>query len=226
MKAIIFGATGMIGQGVLRECLLDPSVERVLTIGRTSTGQQQPKLRELAVKDFSTLAGGDIDLSGYDACFYCLGVTSAGMSEADYCRVTYDMTLDAARALVARNPGMTFIFVSGAGADSSERGRIMWARVKGATENALMALPFKAVYVFRPGFVQPLHGIVSRTTMYNVFYRLIGPIYPALKALVPNYITTTETMGRAMIAAAAHGSAKRIHENPDINVLGEAGSSR
>jgi uncharacterized protein YbjT (DUF2867 family) len=224
MKVVLFGATGMIGQGVLRECLLDASVERVLTIGRSPTGRQDPKLREIAVKDFAALAGMDAELSGYDACFYCLGVTSAGMSEADYRRVTYDMALDAARALVARNPGMTFIFVSGTGADSTERGRIMWARVKGATENALLAMPFKAVYVFRPGFVQPLHGITSRTRLYSVFYSILAPLYPALKALLPRYITTTETIGRAMIAAAARGSAKRIHENPDINALGERSS--
>jgi uncharacterized protein YbjT (DUF2867 family) len=226
MKVVLFGATGMIGQGVLRECLLDASVERVLAIGRNTTGQPHPKLREIAVKDFTALAGMDAELSGYDACFYCLGVASAGMSEADYRRVTYDMTLDAARALVGRNPGLTFVFVSGTGADSTERGRLMWARVKGATENALLAMPFKAVYVFRPGFVQPLHGITSRTALYRCFYSIIGPLYPALKALLPKYITTTETIGRAMIEAAAHGSAKRVHENPDINALAEADSSR
>jgi uncharacterized protein YbjT (DUF2867 family) len=220
MKVVLFGATGMIGQGVLRECLLDASVERVLTIGRSPTGQQHPKLSEIVVKDFAALAGMDAELSGYDACFYCLGVTSAGMSEADYRRVTYDMTLDAARALVARNPGMTFVFVSGTGADSTEHGRIMWARVKGAAENALLAMPFKAVYVFRPGFVQPLHGITSRTKLYSVFYSIIAPLYPLLEALLPKYITTTETMGRAMIKAAAQGSATRIHENPEINALG------
>jgi hypothetical protein len=121
---------------------------------------------------------------------------------------------------------MTFIFVSGTGADSTERGRIMWARVKGAAENRLLAMPFKAVYVFRPGFVQPLHGITSRTRLYRVFYSIIGPLYPALKALLPKYITTTDTMGRAMIEAAAHGSGKRIHENPDINALGHASASR
>ncbi len=219
MKVVIFGATGMIGQGVLRECLLDASVARVLTIGRSPTGRQDPKLREIAVKDFAALAGMDAELSGYDACFYCLGVTSAGMSEADYRRITYDMALDAARELLSRNPGMTFIFVSGTGADSTERGRIMWARVKGAAENALLAMPFKAVYVFRPGFVQPLHGITSRTKLYSVFYSILAPLYPALKALLPKYITTTETIGRAMLEAAAHGSGKRIHENPDINAL-------
>jgi len=224
MKVVLFGATGMIGQGVLRECLIDGSVECVLTIGRSPTGRHEPKLREITVKDFAALGGMDAELSGYDACFYCLGVTSAGMSEADYRRVTYDMALDAARALVARNPGMTFIFVSGTGADSTERGRIMWARVKGATENALLAMPFKAVYVFRPGFVQPLHGITSRTKLYRVFYSILEPLYPVLKALLPKYITTTETIGRAMIEAAAHGSARRIHENPDINALGNRSS--
>jgi uncharacterized protein YbjT (DUF2867 family) len=221
MKIVLFGATGMIGQGVLRECLADPSVERVVTIGRSVTGRQHPKLREISHEnfaDFSALAG---DLSGYDACFYCLGVTSAGMSEPDYRRVTYDMTLAAARALVSGNPSMTFIFVSGAGADSSERGRLMWARVKGAAENALMRMPFKAVFVFRPAFVQPLHGITSRTRIYRVFYAIVGPFYPLLERLLPTYVTTTETIGRAMIALAAHGSPARVLENADINAVAE-----
>jgi uncharacterized protein YbjT (DUF2867 family) len=223
VNVVIFGATGMIGQGALRESLLDPSVERVLTIGRSATGQQHPKLREIVHADFGTLSTLGDALSGYDASFYCLGVTSAGMTEADYRRVTYDMALGAARALVARNPGMTFVFVSGMGADSSERGRIMWARVKGATENALMQLPFKAAYAFRPAFIQPLHGITSRTKMYQVLYSLLGPLFPVLKALLPGYVATTETMGRAMIAVARRGAPKRVLENADINaVAGDA----
>ena len=185
----------MVGQGVLRECLQDPSVERVLAIGRSAAGQRHDKLRELVVRDFADFSSIERDLSGYDACFFCLGITSAGMSEADYRRVTYDIAMAAARALVKLNPGMTFIFVSGAGADSSEKGRVMWARVKGQTENALLALPFKGVYVFRPAAIQPLHGIRSKTAWINAAYAVVGPLYPVFKALFPKYVTTTEMVG-------------------------------
>jgi uncharacterized protein YbjT (DUF2867 family) len=219
MKVVLFGATGMVGQGVLRECLLDPGVSQVLTVGRTATPQRQDKLRGLVVSDFFDFSAVEPDLAGYDACFFCLGVTSAGMSEADYHRVTYDIALAAARTLVRLNPAMTFIFVSGAGADATERGRIMWARVKGQTENALLALPFKGVYVFRPAAVQPLHGIRSKTTWINVTYALLGPLYPLWKRLVPKYVTTTEQIGRAMIAVAARGAPKRVLENGDINQM-------
>ena len=216
MNVIIFGASGMIGQGALRECLQDPLVTAVLTVGRRPLGQTHRKLRDLVHTDFSDFSTIGEELSGCDACFYCLGVTSAGMSEADYRRVTYDTALSTAHVLVRHNPGMTFVFVSGTGADSTERGPIMWARVKGATENAVLAMPFKAVYVFRPGFVQPLHGIRSRTKLYNALYVVTAPIFPLLKAAAPRHLTTTEEVGRAMISVAAHGSAKRILENPDI----------
>ena len=207
----------MVGQGVLRECLQDPSVERVLAIGRSAAGQRHDKLRELVVRDFADFSSIERDLSGYDACFFCLGITSAGMSEADYRRVTYDIAMAAARALVKVNPGMTFIFVSGAGADSSEKGRVMWARVKGQTENALLALPFKGVYVFRPAAIQPLHGIRSTTAWINAAYTVFGPLYPVLKALFPKYVTTTEAVGRAMINVARRGAPQRVLENQDIN---------
>jgi uncharacterized protein YbjT (DUF2867 family) len=207
----------MVGQGVLRECLHDPNVVRVLAIGRSAAGQSHDRLRELVVKDFADFSGIEGELSGYDACFYCLGITSAGMSEADYRRVTYDIALAAARALVKLNPGMTFIFVSGMGADSSEKGRVMWARVKGQTENALLALPFKSVYVFRPGAIQPLHGIRSKTTWINAACAVLGPLYPVLKALFPKYVTTTEVVGRAMINVARRGAPQRVLENQDIN---------
>jgi uncharacterized protein YbjT (DUF2867 family) len=217
VNVVLFGATGMVGQGVLRECLQDPSVDRVLAIGRSAPGQRHPKLRELVVREFADFSGIERDLSGYDACFFCLGITSAGMSEADYRRVTYDIAMAAARALVKLNPGMTFIFVSGAGADSSEKGRVMWARVKGQTENALLALPFKGVYVFRPAAIQPLHGIRSKTAWINAVYAVLGPLYPVFKALFPKYMTTTETVGRAMINVARRGAPQRVLENQDIN---------
>jgi len=212
MHVILFGATGMVGQGVLRECLLDPRVNHVLSVGRSKTGQQHAKLEEAEMRDLDSR-----DLTGYDACFFCLGVSSAGMSEEDYRRVTYDLTLDVAKKIAT--PKVTFIYVSGAGTDSTERGGTMWARVKGATENALLKLPFKAAYMFRPALIQPLHGIKSRTASYRIFYALTRPLLPLLTRLFPRYVTTTEQIGRAMINAAANGAPKAILESDDINRL-------
>ena len=207
----------MVGQGVLRECLLNPGVERILSIGRGVTGQSNPKLREIVHADFLDFSPLRSELAGFDACFFCLGVTSAGMSEEQYHRVTYEYTMAAARLLAELNPGMTFIYVSGQGTDSTERGRTMWARVKGKTENALFRLAFKAAYMFRPGVIQPLHGIESRTKLYRIGYVVAAPLMPLLKALFPNAITTTEQIGRAMIKIAREGAAKTVLENPDIN---------
>jgi uncharacterized protein YbjT (DUF2867 family) len=220
MNVILFGATGMVGQGVLRECLLDPGVQKVLTIARSATGEQHEKLRELLHRDFLDYSDINSDLSGFDACFFCLGVSSAGMKEEQYYRVTYEFTLAAARTLASLNPDMTFIYVSGQGTDSTEQGRIMWARVKGKTENALSALPFKAAYMFRPGAIQPLHGITSKTRLYRAIYVVMGPLFPLWKTLWPNSITTTERLGRAMIEVARHGAPKRVLENRDINLIG------
>ncbi len=219
MKAILFGASGMVGQGVLRECLLDPEVTAVLSIVRRSTGQQHPKLREIVHNDFFNFSALEPDLTELDACFFCLGVSSAGMSEESYRRITYDITLAAAETLVKLNPSLTFIYVSGAGTDSSEHGRTMWARVKGHTENALLRLPFKAAYMFRPALIVPLHGITSRTKLYRVSYAVLGPLLPVLKALMPKYVTTTEKLGRAMLIAAKRGAPKPILETSDINNL-------
>jgi uncharacterized protein YbjT (DUF2867 family) len=218
MKVILFGATGMVGQGVLRECLLDEEVEQVLSIGRSPTGQSHPKLRELVHPDLYDYSPLESQLTGFDACFFCLGVSSAGMTEEAYRRVTYNLTLAAATTLARLNPEMTFIYVSGAGTDSSEQGRSMWARVKGATENALLRLPFQAAFMLRPGFIEPLHGVTSRTKMYRVFYALTGPIFPLLRAL-PKYVTTTEQMGRAMIELARNGGPKKVLESRDINEI-------
>jgi uncharacterized protein YbjT (DUF2867 family) len=220
MKIVLFGATGMIGQGVLRECLLNSDVERVLSIGRAKTGQQHPKLREIVHDNFVDFSSIESELSGYDACFFCLGVTSAGMSEEAYRRITYDFTLAAARGLARASPAMTFIYVSGTGTDSTERGRVMWARVKGATENALHTLGFRAVYSFRPGYIQPMHGIRSKTGWYRAMYAVGAPLYPLLKALAPRYVTTTEEIGRAMLHVARHGRPNWILENEDINRAG------
>jgi len=210
----------MVGQGVLRECLLDPDVEKVLSIVRTPTGQRDPRLGELIHQDFYDFFAIESQLSGYDACFFCLGVSSAGMKEEDYRRVTYDLTLTAARVLARLNPNMTFIYVSGMGTDSSERGRSMWARVKGKTENDLLRLPFKAAYMFRPGVIVPLHGIQSKTQLYQFFYTVLGPLLPALYKIFPRYVTTTEQIGRAMLTAARQGAPKTILETCDINQLG------
>lgn len=209
----------MVGQGVLRECLLDPEIEAVLSIGRSSTGKQHPKLREIVLKDVANLAPVEDQLQGFSACFFCLGVSSAGMSEPDYRRVTYDLTLAVAQTLVKLNPGMTFIYVSGVGTDSTERGRVMWARVKGQTENALLRLPFKAAYMFRPGLIQPLHGIKSKTKLYRILYTATGPFISLLRAVLPKYVTTTEQIGRAMIKAARDGAPNPIVETSNINSL-------
>jgi len=216
VKVIIFGATGMVGQGVLRECLLDPAVETVLSVGRKPTGQHHAKLRELAHENFLDFTPIAQKLAGYDACFWCLGVTSAGTSEQDYTRMTYEFTMAAARELVKMNSAMTFVFVSGAGADTTEKSRTMWARVKGKTENELLRMPFKAVFVFRPAFIQPLHGIQSRTKLYRVLLTVAAPLYPLWKALFPNYVTTTEQLGRAMLKVAKDGAPKHVLESRDI----------
>jgi uncharacterized protein YbjT (DUF2867 family) len=221
MKIILFGATGMVGQGVLRECLLDAEIERVLAVGRTPTGRADSKLRELVHKDMYHYVDVEDQLRGYDACFFCLGVSSAGMAEADYRHLTYDLTLAAAETLAKANPGMTFIYVSGMGTDSTEQGRSMWARVKGATENALLRLPL-AAYMFRPGVIQPMHGEKSKTRIYRVMYVLMGFVIPLLLRVFPKYVTTTERIGRAMIEVAKHGAAKTILETQDINALAGA----
>lgn len=219
MKVILFGTTGMVGQGVLRECLLDPGVEQVLSVGRNAIGQQHPKLRELVQADLFNLAPIEKQLQDYDACFFCLGVSSVGMTETAYRRVTHDLTLTVAQTLARLNPGMTFVYVSGAGTDSSERGRSMWARVKGATENALLQLPFEAAYMFRPGFIVPLHGIKSKTLAYRIIYSLARPFWRPLHAAYPQAITTTEQVGRAMLRTARTGAPMSILESKDINAL-------
>ena len=215
MNILLLGATGMVGQGVLRECLLAPDVTRVVALGRSATGQKHEKLRELVRADLTNVAGYEPELDRFDACFFCLGVSSAGMTEERYSRITYDLTLAVATALARRNASMAFIYVSGQGTDSTEGGRTMWARVKGRTENALLRLPFKA-YMFRPGLIVPMHGIRSRTGWYNAIYAVISPLVPLLRRLFPSSITTTEQMGRAMLAVARNGYPKRILEARDI----------
>lgn len=216
MKVILFGATGMVGAGVLHECLRDDRVDEVLTVGRSSSGRSHRKLRELIRTNFLDYTEGLDDLRGADACFFCLGVTAVGKTEEEYSRLTFDITLAAARALASVNPGIRFCYVSGQGTDSSEKGRVMWARVKGRTENALLALPIEA-YMLRPGYIQPLGGIRSKTRVYRLFYALMAPLYPVFKRLTPNLVTTNEMVGRAMISVAIHGYPSRILEVRDIN---------
>lgn len=220
MKILILGATGMVGQGVLRECLLADDVALVQTLGRTGTGQQHPRLRELVHADLFDCRAIEPELSGFDACFFCIGVASSGMGEAEYTHLTYDLTLGVAQTLARLNPQMTFVYVSGVGADSSETSTTMWKRVRGRLENALQRLPFKAVYVFRPGIIQPLHGIRSKTDSYRWFYRLSRPLLPLLRALLPNTVLSTEIVGRAMLAVARHGAPKPVLEAADIGALG------
>ena len=226
MKVIMFGATGMVGQGVLRECLLDPGVDVVLSVGRTPLvsaltwpalgPQAQAKLRQLVRRDLRDYSPVEPEFTGFDACFFCLGVSAVGMTEEEYRRVTYDITLAAAETLVRLNPGMAFIYVSGVGTDSTGSGRLMWARVKGQTENALLRLPFKGAYMFRPGGIVPLHGIVSKTRAYRIGYVLAKPFLPLLLRAFPRSLTTTEQMGRAMLRVARDGYPKPILEARDI----------
>ncbi|WP_175950861.1 NAD-dependent epimerase/dehydratase family protein [Burkholderia sp. BCC0405] len=216
MRVLITGATGMVGQGVLHECLTAPDVSEVLVLGRSRVKQAQPKLRQLVRDDLFDLTLMESELREIDACFFCLGVSSSGMSEAAYQHITYDLTLTIASVLLRLNPEMRFAYVSGAGTDSTERGRSMWARVKGRTENALKALPFAGVFLFRPAVIQPLHGIQSKTPSYRYLYRLVGPILPLMARLFPNRIVTTEEVGLAMLNAARYESGCLILEPGDI----------
>ncbi len=214
----MFGATGMVGQGVVRECLLAGDVETVVAVGRSPAGIDDPKFREVLRSDLFDLSGVT-ELSGVDACFFCLGVPSAGMSEADYTRITHDLTVSVAETVAAHNPEATFVYVSGQGADSTGRGRVMWARVRGRTENALLAMSLDA-FVLRPGYIQPRHGARSRVTLYRTVYRVTSVLYPLLRLVAGNHITTTEVVGRAMLALARGADpGTRVLGSPEMNAL-------
>jgi uncharacterized protein YbjT (DUF2867 family) len=217
LNVLIFGATGMVGQGVLRECLAAPDVGVVKTIGRTPTGQRNLKLQELVHAEMWQYDGIDDELTGFDACFFCIGVSSAGMDEQKYTRLTYDLTLAAARKLVQLNPQMVFVYVSGVGADSTGKSRVMWERVRGKTENDLLALPFRAVYILRPGMIQPLDGIRSKTPAYRIFYSLMKPVLPLLRAALPDQVITTAQVGKAMLNLVRRGAPERILDSRAIN---------
>jgi uncharacterized protein YbjT (DUF2867 family) len=226
VKVILFGATGMIGSGALIECLEHPDVEAVLAVGRRPSGARHEKLSELVHDDLLDVSGVVDQVHGYDACLYCLGVSSAGMSEEAYDRVTYAMTVAAAEALLAANPRLVMCYISGAGADGSESGRVMWARIKGKTENQLKRMPFASVWIFRPGYIQPLKGVRSRTPLYNALYAVTGPVFPILARLAPRWVTTTEKVGLALIRSARDGAPSTILESADINALAEAEEGR
>ena len=215
MKVLLFGGSGMVGQGVLRECLLDDRVEEVLAVGRVELDEGSPKLRQLVRSDLADLSGVRDQLAEYDACFFCLGVSAVGMKEDEYRRITYDLTLGIARLLAEVNPGSRFVYVSGAGTNAE--GRQMWARVKGETENELLTLPLDA-YLFRPGIIQPLHGIKSKTRLYRSIYTVATPLFSVLKR-VSQSIVTTEQIGRAMVAVGVNGAPDRVLTNREIGLL-------
>lgn len=215
MKVIITGTTGMVGKGVLLECLEHPAITGVLLVNRRPVGVQHPKLKEVIHKDFYDLSPVKAQLQGYDACFFCLGVSVVGLTEEQYTKTTYDLTLHFAETVI--NPRITFIYVSGTGTDSSEQGRTMWARIKGRTENALLKMPFKAAYMFRPGIILPMKGVRSATGWYNAIYVILRPLFPLLQKSTS--VTDTIRIGQAMIKVALNGSDKKHLENKDINVL-------
>jgi hypothetical protein len=216
MDVILFGATGMVGQGVLRECLREDNVETVLAIGRRSTDVSHPKLREHLLSNIFSFDTGDENLQHFDACFFCLGVSSAGMSEVDYRHMTFDLTIGWAQKLAKINPMMTFIYVSGAGTG----GRSMWAQIKGKTESTLLEL-FPKAYMFRLAALQPMHGEVSRTRWTRISYALLKPLIPVVRILISNSVITTEELGRAMIRVARQGSEKHVLENRDLIAIGK-----
>lgn len=216
MDILIFGATGMVGQSVLRECIAATDVARIVAVGRTRAPLVDPRLENLPISDLSDLGPIAEQLAPFDACFFCLGVSSIGMSEADYTRVTHDLTVNAARRLVQRNPQMTFTYVTGAGTDSSEKGKSMWARVKGRTENELLSMGFKGAYMFRPGVIQPLHAVRSKTFAYRAAYAIATPLFKLIRAVRPQSIVTSVEVGLAMLSVARIGYRRPVLEIADI----------
>jgi len=216
MRVLIFGGSGMVGQGVLLECVRDGEISEVLLVGRSASGLAGGKVRELVCADLFDLSGVEAELTGFDACFFCLGVSAGGMSEAEYRRLTYQLTTSVALTLVRLNPAMVFEYVSGAGTDSTEKGRTMWARVKGQTENALLGMGFEGTYMFRPGMIVPMDGIKSKTKAYRFFYAIFGPVLPVVKKMFPRSMTSTRELGRAMIKVAKVGWESGVVEAGDI----------
>ena len=222
LRAIITGASGMVGRGVLLECLDSPVVAAVLVINRAPIGVSHPKMTELIHSDFTDLSPIETKLAGYDSLFFCAGVTVIGKSEAEYTTLTFDLTLAFARHLLALNPGLAICYVTGAGTDTSEQGRQMWARVKGRTENALLAMPFRRAYMFRPGVIQPLKGVRAKSDWVNLTYALFSPLFWIIRIIFPHSITTSAALGQAMINAVTHGHERQHLGNRDINLLAES----
>ncbi len=218
INAIIFGSTGMIGQGLVLECLENPQVESILLINRQPCGMSHKKLKEIIHQDFFDLSSIENEFKNKNTCFFCLGISAVGLDEPAYDKITFDLTINVAKTLLKINPDHTFCYVSGAGTDSSEKGNAMWARVKGKTENALLAMPFKKSYMFRPGYIQPTRGIKSKTKWYNIVYIVFKPMYYLLKRF-KNLVTDTDRMAKAMINAVAFGSDKKILGVREINIL-------
>jgi uncharacterized protein YbjT (DUF2867 family) len=221
LNVIITGSTGMVGKGVLLECLERAEIQAILVINRKPLKIKHDKITEVVLADFFDLSSVEDKLINYDACFFCLGVSAFGMSEEEYIKITYDLTMNFAHTLLKLNPGMIFCYVSGQGTDETEKSKMMWARVKGKTENALLELPFKKAYMFRPGFIQPMKGIKSSTKLYNMLYAVFKPLYPVLKSIVPKQITSTVQVGQAMINSVVFGIEKIHLGNNDINQLAE-----
>ncbi len=221
MKVIITGASGMVGRGVLLECLDDPRVESVLSVGRSPLPDKHPKLTEIILEDLSDLSGVGNSFEGVDACFFCMGVTSMRKTEEEYRRLTYDMAINFARRVHDSSPSSTFVYVSSEGADTSEEGRMMWARVRGKTENDILKMGFKGAYMFRPGAIIPERGITSKTLAYKIFLSILKVIGPPVMRLAPRYMTSTSNVGKAMINVAANGYSKEHLNSADINIVGE-----
>jgi uncharacterized protein YbjT (DUF2867 family) len=218
LKVIITGATGMVGEGVLYESLQHPDVEKVLVITRKSSGYSHPKLTEIVHNDFFDISSAGNILKGYNACFFCLGVTALGKTEAEYTRLTYTLTMNFANVIASLNPDMTFCYISGAGTDSTEKGRTMWARVKGKTENDLMKLPFRQVYNFRPGGIQPFLPLKPAQTYYKT-YRYLGWMFSLIKVVAPKYVISLKDLAASMINASLYGYPEHIVEMKDMKIL-------
>ena len=209
----------MVGKGVMLECLNHESINEVLVVGRNPVTLEHPKMKELIHKDFTDFSKVKDQLSGYDACFFCLGISAAGLNEEQYKKITYDFTLALARTLLELNAAMTFIYISGQGTDSTEKGRMMWARVKGKTENDILNLGFKQAFAFRPGAIIPLRGIKSRTKSYQFMYDYFMWLVKVIKAIAPNSVVNTTQIGLAMINAMLKGYSKKVLKPKDIIIL-------